>query len=193
MTIQSNKDHFKSLISEAKQKYDGLDKRIKDEIDSMLDLYLYNRVSRIDKCESPIEQLLHIHLSELCTELINELLYLSENSNLIYKLQEEVVVKHKTYRVDFLITCQVDEKNYHFAIECDGHDFHEKTKEQAARDKSRDRELASIGYRVIRFTGSEIWNAPTKCVIEISDIIQEATGISEYWNKRIEEDNRAFN
>ena len=30
-------------------------------------------------------------------------------------------------------------------VECDGHDFHEKTKEQAARDKSRERDLRSGG------------------------------------------------
>lgn len=48
------------------------------------------------------------------------------------------------------------------AIECDGHDFHEKTKAQASRDKRRDRELASAGAPVVRFTGSEIFRDPLK-------------------------------
>lgn len=51
-------------------------------------------------------------------------------------------------------------------IECDGHDFHEKTKEQAAHDKARDRDLQSRGYRVFRFTGSEIHRDPVACVYE---------------------------
>lgn len=42
-------------------------------------------------------------------------------------------------------------------VECDGHDFHEKTKEQAKRDKSRDRTLQSLGFPVYHYTGSEIW------------------------------------
>lgn len=42
------------------------------------------------------------------------------------------------------------------AVECDGHDFHERTKEQAERDKARDRELQMLGWEVARFTGSEI-------------------------------------
>lgn len=46
------------------------------------------------------------------------------------------------------------------AVECDGHDFHEKTKAQAQRDKKRDRDLQSIGWNVARFTGSEIFNTP---------------------------------
>ena len=43
-------------------------------------------------------------------------------------------------------------------IELDGHEFHEKTKDQAARDKKRDRVLQRSGYKVYHFTGSEIWN-----------------------------------
>ena len=52
-------------------------------------------------------------------------------------------------------------------IECDGHDYHEKTKEQARRDKARDRALTASGYRVVRFTGSEIYSDPHGCVEEL--------------------------
>jgi very-short-patch-repair endonuclease len=52
-------------------------------------------------------------------------------------------------------------------VECDGHDFHERTKEQAQRDKARDRELQAVGYYVLRFTGSEIWNDAAGCVEQI--------------------------
>jgi very-short-patch-repair endonuclease len=57
-------------------------------------------------------------------------------------------------------------------VECDGHDFHERTKEQAQRDKSRDRYLQANGWRVLRFTGSEIHRTPEKCADEIASIIQ---------------------
>jgi hypothetical protein len=49
---------------------------------------------------------------------------------------------------------RIDKK---MVVECDGHDFHEKTKEQARRDKERDRNLQSLGYPVYRYTGSEIY------------------------------------
>lgn len=48
-------------------------------------------------------------------------------------------------------------------VECDGHDFHEKTKEQARRDKSRDRWLMGREWPVHRFTGSEIYADPMAC------------------------------
>lgn len=58
-------------------------------------------------------------------------------------------------------------------IECDGHDYHERTKEQAARDKARDRALVAEGYSILRFTGSEIWHRPEQCVDEIGEVIQK--------------------
>lgn len=58
-------------------------------------------------------------------------------------------------------------------VECDGHDFHERTKEQAQRDKSRDRYLQANGWKVLRFTGSEIHRTPEKCAAEIASIIQD--------------------
>lgn len=56
------------------------------------------------------------------------------------------------------------------AIEIDGHDFHEKTKEQAGRDKRRDREITKYDYIIIRFTGSEVYTNAIKCVQEALDI-----------------------
>jgi very-short-patch-repair endonuclease len=74
------------------------------------------------------------------------------------------------YRADFLVVAKdytghpdFDSPRIAFVIECDGHDYHERTKEQAARDKSRDRALATAGLTVLRFTGSEIWTRPRDC------------------------------
>jgi very-short-patch-repair endonuclease len=66
-------------------------------------------------------------------------------------------------------------------VECDGHDFHEKTKEQARRDKQRDRFLVSKGYKLLRFTGSEIWADPEKCADEIID---ELAANDEWRNRK---------
>lgn len=74
------------------------------------------------------------------------------------------------YRVDFLIA--VRDLMYgtaFFAIECDGHDFHEKTKQQAERDKKRDRYLQSRGIAVFRYGGSEIWRDPLAAAVSILD------------------------
>lgn len=65
---------------------------------------------------------------------------------------------------------QVDKK---MVVECDGHEFHEKTKDQAQRDKERDRILQSAGYHVFHYTGSELYADAFRGA---SQIIQFLTG-----------------
>jgi very-short-patch-repair endonuclease len=90
----------------------------------------------------------------------------------IWTLNEEygskniVVVRQQKigrYTVDFEITHKPfffkkeDEPMLKIVIECDGHEWHEKTKEQVSRDKERDRELQKLGYVVLRYSGSDLY------------------------------------
>ena len=75
------------------------------------------------------------------------------------------------YRVDFAVLYRDSGQEVRVVIECDGHAFHEKTKEQAARDKRRDRDLNFEGWRVLRFTGSELHRDRFACGSEVSELI----------------------
>lgn len=78
------------------------------------------------------------------------------------------------YRVDFLaLSGGPTGEILGFVVECDGHEFHEKTKEQAERDKSRDRALLALGLPVMRFTGSEIWKSPFSCAGQVWDMMHD--------------------
>ena len=52
-------------------------------------------------------------------------------------------------------------------VECDGHEFHERTKEQAAHDRQRDRYMQCEGWLVLRFTGSEIHKNAFACAEQV--------------------------
>ncbi len=81
------------------------------------------------------------------------------------------------WRADFLIGIKGFDGRRHFLIiECDGHDFHERTKEQAAKDRSRDRRSQQAGFVILRFTGSEIYNDPMRCAAEALGTLAELTG-----------------
>lgn len=58
-------------------------------------------------------------------------------------------------------------------IECDGHDFHERTKEQAARDRSKDRAIQAAGIPVLRFTGSEIHRDLESCAEQVFQFLED--------------------
>jgi hypothetical protein len=75
---------------------------------------------------------------------------------------------HGKMHPDFTVRCStyahIDREHFpahsELVVELDGHDFHERTKEQASRDKRRDRDLSAIGVPVIRFSGSDIYKDP---------------------------------
>jgi len=82
--------------------------------------------------------------------------------------QTELTIARKRYRIDFVIASP----DLKLAIEIDGHDFHEKTKEQAASDRARERSIVREGYTMMRFTGSEIFRNPRACVNEVAEQIK---------------------
>lgn len=76
------------------------------------------------------------------------------------------------YRIDFALRLPRYRFQYLF-IECDGHDFHERTKEQAARDRGKDRLFQTSGIPILRFTGSEIYRDAGACASEVLTFIQD--------------------
>lgn len=92
------------------------------------------------------------------------------------------------YRLDFMLMFYVEGRHYWRAgIECDGHAFHEKTKEQAARDKARDRALAAEGIAMFRFTGSEIYRGSVQCAAEILEAAANAYFLHKQRKADVEE------
>lgn len=124
------------------------------------------------KCESPIEQMMYIALFDLFYSFSEFFCPLEASIS----VQKEVTFKKKKFRTDFALTIADTSKfgegaTCTYAIECDGHEFHEKTKEQARSDRSRERDLMKLGYKVIRFTGSEIYQDAFGCAREVIKII----------------------
>ncbi|TDH58249.1 DUF559 domain-containing protein [Dankookia rubra] len=75
------------------------------------------------------------------------------------------------YRADFLFKVCLKGSFRMLAVECDGHDYHERTADQAARDRSRDRRLLTNGIHVLRFTGREIVRDLEACMDDLSDAL----------------------
>lgn len=84
------------------------------------------------------------------------------------------------WKVDFVLGKRGADNSAHFVVvECDGHDFHERTKEQAAKDRSRDRRLQDAGFRIHRYTGHELYKQPYDCVSQaLTALIEQSQGRS---------------
>ena len=93
--------------------------------------------------------------------------------------QYEVALGDTVYRVDFSVgTGNLDLlMDAHYvglqwpclAVELDGHEFHERTKDQVARRDARDRALHRDGWSLFHYSGSELYAAPLRCVREAYD------------------------
>lgn len=147
----------------------------KDLISNYLDYHYFNLttvLSILEECQSPIEKKLGFRLMTKLDVNYGGYFGGGINENFSIIPQEEVYYdKNKKYVIDFSIHYQDEYGSFKIAIECDGHEFHERTKEQAAKDRSRDRKLIKMGYIVLRFTGSEINNDVKSCEREVYSII----------------------
>ena len=83
-----------------------------------------------------------------------------------WKITPQLTVN--THRVDFSFK---HENGGEFFIDLDGHDFHERTREQAKRDRSIDRKFALNGQTLLRYTGSEVWSEMEKICEELTSLI----------------------
>ncbi len=120
--------------------------------------------------ESPIEQIF-ITAFELYIKLTNK-------EFVMLFSQKTIKVGKKKYVVDFYfekdlyVNCFNTDKK--IIIECDGHEFHQKTKQQVKRDNEREYALKMAGYEIIRFSGSQIYNEPFKCAEDTYNYIMKS-------------------
>lgn len=130
------------------------------------------------ECQSPIEEILLAHVifasfgygdgdGIVVWDPTKDYSATEETTGVFFGLQREV----GPYRADFLFTCHAGGHSRRVVVECDGHDYHERSKEQAQRDKARDRFMVTDGITVLRFTGSEIYRNAAGCREQIERVL----------------------
>lgn len=101
--------------------------------------------------------------------------------------EHEVTVDERTYRLDFQVrdlnggghfnttgaALKAGLEHPKIGVELDGHDFHERTKEQVTYRNQRDRDLQRSGWKVFHYSGSELVSKPLACVDEVFDYAHE--------------------
>ncbi len=117
-------------------------------------------------------------------EEINDLYHTSPIEEKLYKVlkEDEIPVERqlfireskKRYCLDFGIHCNKGKIN----VECDGKAYHS-TEYDREKDRKRNNELASSGWLVLRFTGSEINKDPKMCAEKIKKAIKSLKGIGK--------------
>ena len=86
--------------------------------------------------------------------------------------QVYVKVNNQFYCLDFGIFCNKG----NIDVECDGEKYHI-LPEALARDRQRNNRLTSYGWRVLRFSGKEIYHSIQQCLGLIKKTIYSLSGL----------------
>jgi very-short-patch-repair endonuclease len=124
--------------------------------------------TRLGRTDSPIESLFLESFCYLAEECYGYAVSDRLGDGLIKVVPQLMISK---MRVDFGIEYEFHGEKIKLAVECDGHEWHDRNKQQATRDKRRDRVAARLGWLVQRFTGSELNESAAQCAFEILDEI----------------------
>lgn len=95
--------------------------------------------------------------------------------SITWRTQYAVEVEGRGYRLDFVFEPErygslkslIGPQCPKIALELDGHEYHEKTKEQVTYRNRRDRDLQSDGWTVLHVSGSEFNADPEKVTREV--------------------------
>lgn len=139
-----------------------------------------NYLTLMDECKSPIERILGAALL-FANDGYERIKYLfapdTDGWDNVYRSYPEFGTVFYpqapvgNYTADFMVVSCCNGVYRFTAIECDGHDFHERTKEQASRDKRRDRFFQARGIAVMRFTGTDIYRDTRACIDELEPFL----------------------
>lgn len=67
----------------------------------------------------------------------------------------------------------IEKRDVKLCVYTDGHTYHERTEEQAQRDKRIDRKLQELGFKVLRYTGKDVNENTDTIVAEIKKWIEK--------------------
>jgi very-short-patch-repair endonuclease len=116
----------------------------------------------VHRITSPIEQIFLMEWKYSRAE---------ERLGVVLQPQRALPTSRGDFTVDFCVAEHESRKPI-VLIEIDGHEFHEKTREQVRSDKKRERAIVQAGATVLRFSGSEIFKEPRSCVREVIEFIE---------------------
>ncbi|WP_079709949.1 hypothetical protein [Paraliobacillus ryukyuensis] len=170
------RDEFDSFINSLKDLVKLDEHKVIERISMHIESKYLDILTSLEHCESPIEKIFALEIDrELNNSKLQQIPFVT-----MWTPQKEIKIftgsnNEQKYRLDFLIEVHnmQQDSQIGFAVECDGHEFHEKSKKQVAKDKKRDRDLLKAGIIPIRFSGSEILNEPMKVSRETVQIIEK--------------------
>ena len=137
--------------------------------------YLQEYDTEFEKVQSPLEG---AYLASLLKENFTHSIvgWLLDRYGYQFNIESQYEVNYGDikYYPDFclsIVDTNREKTIYQIFVEIDGHEFHEKTKEQVRHDKLRERHLLENCDGIVRFSGSEVYDDPNECAYETLELM----------------------
>ncbi|QQR97802.1 MAG: DUF559 domain-containing protein [Sphingobacteriales bacterium] len=122
--------------------------------------------------QSPLERQLYLELSKTYIRFKTQ-----------YALNwhgQNISIEGKTYgdennnfkEVLTVVDFYIEKRQAKLCVYTDGHTYHERTEEQAQRDRNIDRKLQELGFQVLRYTGKDVIENTGKIINDIKKWIE---------------------
>lgn len=169
-SYSSYADEFEKLPPKAREIYFYAMENLVQQHKNITTLIVDPPFAGSEDCQSPIEKILYVACNIVFRIRDNELDKSVIGTSIFPQFSIET--EKKNYCADFIIVLEkFVGKCVDVIVECDGHEFHQKTKAQVERDNQREYDIKKMGYDVLRFSGSQIYNNPFKCANDIFDYL----------------------
>jgi hypothetical protein len=122
--------------------------------------------------QSPLERQLYLELSKsyLKFQIQYPLNWYGQNISIEGKTYGD---SHNNFKeVLTVVDFYIEKKQIKLCIYTDGHTYHERTEEQAQRDRNIDRKLQELGFQVLRYTGKDVKENCQKIINDIKKWIE---------------------
>lgn len=134
--------------------------------------------------QAMLEEVIKSPIEKIFITAFEMYIHMSNKEEFFLFPQEKVQIDNKTYYADFMFKAdeyltklilgkEIRNYNYKLIIECDGYEFHQKTRQQVQKDNEREYDLKMAGYEILRFSGSQIYNEPLKCAEDTYNYIMK--------------------
>jgi very-short-patch-repair endonuclease len=128
------------------------------------DFMLYCKDEKAIKYNSPLEEGFHFYLKES----------IKNGSWNISILPDFDIIHHykiDDYIIDFVI--QTKDKKLNIAIEIDGFTYHDRNEKQFTYERQRQNNLVNKGYKILRYTYTDILKNINKCILDIEILLKD--------------------
>lgn len=124
-------------------------------------------------CESPLEKTMFLAFKKRGIDVVLQRRIRKDGT--YYDYPEDVDKETILTIPDFYL----ENKNNKVCIYADGKTYHYKYENQVIRDRTIDRELQNLGYKVIRYLGEEIQNDLDNVIDSVMKSVNESSAIEE--------------